>query len=533
MRKQLFLTILLLIVSACTPTVVTTTATELPTPTITISPTSKPSPAPIIIVTPSPTSEPVSNDILTKAQRQHIYQESLRYIALTEDDAIRVAKSMHFNDDGHPSNMCGPLAIAILRDAGIVSKYVSLHDFWLLTPQYTEIIRTTFPPNKFAAYHFDEPINEFDFRIFPLKVGDFLYLYAGASGSFEHMLVITRVDEAGRAYSVTNLYKDDSYTIQEVMLYDPWQAGVGQFFEWTDRRNVWIGTTGFGGFDLWRPNAPIQGPTPDQVTLANQIDQTLEEAGGKWNVIIEEIDGDEIYSRRAEDRVHIASAIKVPIAMLFFKSLSLIGISPTKYQDYISVRGTGRTYSQLLKAMLVNSEEDAATALVQATRRNGLNIEQTLTEWGTPYTDIDYRISTIVELARLYEGLYSGKFISPETRAIILDIIATYTPNDDTRLGAIRALLPEGSEFYNKRGTITEERLIIGDSAIISIPKPDGKKTYIVIMFGYPGEIPTTDLKLVHGIEKTANLFWDYVNTENSGKVSGWSKTKEWGKIVK
>ena len=32
----------------------------------------------------------------------------------------------------------------------------------------------------------------------------------------------------------------------------------------------------------------------------------------------------------------------------------------------------------------------------------------------------------------------------------------------------------------------------------------------LIIIFGYPGEIPTTDLKLVAAIEQAARAFWDF-----------------------
>jgi hypothetical protein len=90
-----------------------------------------------------------------------------------------------------------------------------------------------------------------------LYAGDFLYLFAGDSGSFEHMLVVSRVDESGRAFAVTNLNTTEGVVIREVMLYDPNEPGKGQFYEWTNRANDALGRTGYGGYWLWRLKAPL------------------------------------------------------------------------------------------------------------------------------------------------------------------------------------------------------------------------------------------------------------------------------------
>jgi hypothetical protein len=155
--------------------------------------------------------------------------------------------------------MCGPLALSILREAGIVSPAVNPHSFWLLNPRVDrKVISQVFPVAEFSDSFFQTPINHFDFQEFPLRVGDFLYLYAGKGGTFEHMLVVTRVDESGRVFSVTNYdVAPKSFVIQEALLYDPSQPGTGKFYDWTNYKNEKIGLTGFGGFEVWRRKTPI------------------------------------------------------------------------------------------------------------------------------------------------------------------------------------------------------------------------------------------------------------------------------------
>ncbi|MBM3152850.1 MAG: hypothetical protein FJZ96_11745 [Chloroflexi bacterium] len=153
-------------------------------------------------------------------------------------------------------SVCGPLAFAILQDAGLVSRSVDLYDVWLLDPpEDSHLLERIFPRVAFEWITITLPIDEVDYRQFPLKAGDLLFIYSGTSGDYSHVLAVTRVDGQGRAYAVTNNYTADGFVIQEYLLYDPAQPGVGLFYEWTDPANASLGLTGFGGFDLWRPKS--------------------------------------------------------------------------------------------------------------------------------------------------------------------------------------------------------------------------------------------------------------------------------------
>lgn len=156
---------------------------------------------------------------------------------------------------GHPSNICGPLSIAILQDAHILSRNVIPYDFWLLNPDVYENrlrLAETFPEERFESWRDKRPLNKIDWTEFPLMPGDFLYLFSGSRGNFEHMLVVTRVDENGRAYTVTNYKTEEGFVITEALLYDPNDPGEGLFYEWTAREKALLGSTGFEGFQLWR-----------------------------------------------------------------------------------------------------------------------------------------------------------------------------------------------------------------------------------------------------------------------------------------
>ena len=179
---------------------------------------------------------------------------SLQYLAPSEAEATIVANALgHLPYNAHPSNMCGPLAGVILRDGSIISASTDLKDFWLLNPRTeSDILARIFPEKRFELREIRTPLDQYDFAKDPLFVCDFLYLYAGPNGNFDHMLTVTRVDEKGRAFTVTNVNTDDGYIIDEFILYDPNALDEGLFYRWNDRDYSHLGLTGSGGFDIWR-----------------------------------------------------------------------------------------------------------------------------------------------------------------------------------------------------------------------------------------------------------------------------------------
>ncbi len=212
-----------------------------------------------------PACPPTETPPLPFEVRQRITWASWAYVAQDPQAALQVAQRLAFTPAAHPATMCGPLAVAILRDAGVIHPPQGLAPFWLLDPRtQAHLLYHLFPPRRFCYRHFAQPPSAVDFRAFPLHVGDFLYLYAGRWGTFEHVLVVTRVDQQGRAYAVTNLNlrPEGVYAVQEVLLYDPQRPGQGMFAQWTDYRHAALGLTGLGGFDLWRPLPGAFAPRP-------------------------------------------------------------------------------------------------------------------------------------------------------------------------------------------------------------------------------------------------------------------------------
>ncbi len=198
-------------------------------------------------------------------EQVRLYDVSLQFIAPSFSEARKLGEKINGKGYGSPTLICGPLSIAILRDAGLIPSAVKPYDFWLLNPDDAtgrEKLSRVFPKNQYTDTRIRARIDQFDWKSQPLQPGDFVYIYAGNGGNFEHMLVVNRVDSAGRAYSVTNYNTPEGFVIKEVMLYDPTDSNAGVFHEWTARQFALLGSTGFGGFEIWRliPTEPTPLP---------------------------------------------------------------------------------------------------------------------------------------------------------------------------------------------------------------------------------------------------------------------------------
>lgn len=418
---------------------------------------------------------PVGAAALSAEQQQRLAAAARAFIAPQIEAARQMALQIDFvegpNEDA--STMCGPLAVAILQSAGLLGAWVVPHDFWLLNPRNDlQPLKNTFPESRYDWTSSDTPLNEFDFASASLQAGDLMYLHAAPGDTFEHLLVVDRVDKAGRAYSVTNFFVTTGTIIEERMLYDPQQPGVGQFADWGNRQlKNRFGNTGKGGFRIFRvkDGRSLEFPGDENsLRLRQRLNAQLLSADGDWYASIKQVKGDSLYQFDPYESFHPASTIKVPIAMAFYQWLEEEDAGD--WDAYLDEHGAGgRNFSSLLRAMLVESEEDATQTLVR--HLGAAWLEETWAAWGLEATHVDPRRSSATEILGLLEDLYTGKRLSAASNHAILDYMSTLTANDSTRIGLLRSRLPRGSVIYNKRGSLVEWPRVVADSAIIALPK--------------------------------------------------------------
>jgi hypothetical protein len=453
---------------------------------------------------------PHNSDVLSVAQKQRLMQSSLLFVAPDEASANQVALNIDFIEgrNEHSSTMCGPLAISILQSADLLSAWVRPKNFWLMNPsENSRPIQNTFHPVAYSWHKFSTPVSKFDFTTFPLMAGDLVYLEAGSGDTFEHVLVVNRVDEEGRAYSVTNFFTATGTMIEERVLYDPAQAGVGQFAAWADRsiRNT-LGNVGSGGFHIWRVRDGRSLEFPADAASQNLrvgLNKLFLSSPAQWFATIKEINGPTIYQFNPYEAFHPASTIKVPIALAFYRWLELGGISD--WEAFIADHGVdGRTYAQLLRAMIVESEEDATQSLVDFLGK--IYLDETWKAWGLSSTQVDPRRSSATDIELCFEKLFRGGWITRRHGSHLLNLMATYTPNDEARIGRLRAGLPEGSVIYNKRGSLVEWPRVVGDSAVIELPK----SSYILTLHGV-GKNAAGYEELEAAFDRAIDLFGEFL----------------------
>lgn len=190
-------------------------------------------------------------DYLISDNAQETMDNIAEYIGLKQQDG---------------SIICGPLSAYLMQENGFLSedlpaiKWLQMNDYskeWGVSTLW--MLEKYLPVEKYEWFETTESVSDFDFSNQPLEVGDLLYL---KGYSVAHWVTVTRVDDQGRVFAITNVqagYLDESnktdqtWLIQEVMLYDPQNPDAGQFDKWTDKYDYdGLHHIGEGGFRLWR-----------------------------------------------------------------------------------------------------------------------------------------------------------------------------------------------------------------------------------------------------------------------------------------
>jgi len=216
---------------------------------------------------PASTDESASvGDPAEQSQEEALYQASLKFIAETPEEADLTAKKIDYmaGETETASNMCGPLTIAILNEAQWFEPKADAHQAWLLCARENredcfgvEILKKVyFPPDEYDYIRVYDSVRDYDFLSNPLQPGDWMYLFTYIHG-YDHMLLVTRVDEKGNPYTVTNVDWGEGFVISEIKLYDTENPEEGLFYELTKIERRRIGMMGTAGFLLVRKNSGL------------------------------------------------------------------------------------------------------------------------------------------------------------------------------------------------------------------------------------------------------------------------------------
>ncbi len=431
------------------------------------------------------------------------------YIANTHEKATIVAQNIMMNKGASPSNMCGPLATSILmgwklNPDGTISNIsdnstnltrmegIIPEDMWLGRPDDgSKRYDIAFPESKYNRYCIKESIGSLDFNNIPdvgeLKPGDFLFL---DGGSFTHYIAISRKDKEGRLYCVSNVHTDkkNEFEIKELMLWDP-TIKDGFFRKWATGVGTEHAKTGIAGFYLWRRKESTEQIVENSVTQKYRnafLNEMRNQKKGVWNIYINEIGKGEIFEWRDGVPYHCASTIKVPISILVMQSIKQEygeEIATQGLDSVLKTRGIdGRSFDQLISAMLVNSEEEATESLANYSKKKA-DVQEGFKQLGMENTTYEPRRSTQKDLFECWRALFTNKVVDNDAKEYIIKKLGEYTENDDTLIGEVRKRFP-GARQWNKRGTITSGMCTVQDTGIIEIPTSNGRRYFYIGVAG-------------------------------------------------
>ncbi|MEJ5313233.1 MAG: serine hydrolase [Anaerolinea sp.] len=216
-------------------------------------------------------------------------------------------------------------------------------------------------------------------------------------------------------------------------------------------------------------------PSPSSPPSPQFSDQSLVlmlDDGANWHVMVKEVEGEVLFEWHSDEMIHPASVVKIALGMLVFRLLEQQGGESWESALDMGPAGAGRSYRQLLRAMLVYSEEEATEILEQdvLARVTSQEVQQIFSAWGAPSIQFRPRRASVRDLSTLFECLYIRKCISTTASEQMLEWLSEETAGDQGRLWSIKPFLSTGSRIYNKRGSMTIP-LTVGDCGIIETPE--------------------------------------------------------------
>ena len=212
-------------------------------------------------------------------------------------------------------------------------------------------------------------------------------------------------------------------------------------------------------------------------SLKSQVEQILPEVPGRWGVYVRHLDTGQTVAVSADEIFHPASTVKLAIGLEVMAWLEqhpqvrLVNAPP----------GGGRSYQELLYAMLVPSEEEAAGILMDFLERQpGLDFEAQLKTWGAACTTITPRRTTPADLGLLWGKLYRGELLGQEATQTLLRVLRAPSPPDRERIGGG---LPESvrAGLAHKTGTLFQDGWgVVADGGVVTTPTG----AYVIVVIG-------------------------------------------------
>jgi len=198
------------------------------------------------------------------------------------------------------SSMCGPLTWRIMKDANafpyrIGNWYADAMLFTDANPKWNGRPWLGFDPETYDVFHTETPMPGYDFEangnLYP---GDVVYsystLYRSNDERFDHIFLVTGIDENNARTSITNMVQNEpeyDCFIREVVLYTPGDLVNGVINkEWN---SLEFGRTGVMGFDVFRWKWETYHLENQPREYVVRLGETLETIAFDWRVSPERI----------------------------------------------------------------------------------------------------------------------------------------------------------------------------------------------------------------------------------------------------
>ncbi|MGD8188969.1 serine hydrolase [Brevibacillus ginsengisoli] len=244
--------------------------------------------------------------------------------------------------------------------------------------------------------------------------------------------------------------------------------------------------------------------------IFGQIEQLLEQAGGSWGAVIEDLHTQERFEHNPDQQFYAASLIKVPIMAAVFTDVYQGKYS---FEDFYTLRqedlvggagvlqhltaGTPITIYDLVTLMIIQSDNSATNILIdrvgkkkirQVMQKYQMNNSQFFNKLMMIPAELEgYNEVTAGDMASIYRHMAAGKILSYNSclqmisilkKQQLRDSIPFHLPDPDSE---VIGGLPKW-ELANKTGNVTNINhdvgiLYVGDSAImISLLSKDAEE---------------------------------------------------------
>ena len=191
---------------------------------------------------------------------------------------------------------------------------------------------------------------------------------------------------------------------------------------------------GNGGFATVRRSAGLDSLPAYHQQLYHYLGLGLQ-----WTFLVKEIGTSNILFESLHDiKFHPVSMIKIALAIV---ALMLLDAACIQISEFYNYGYDGRSFEQLIYAMVVESEELASSNLLKYIQANG-NKTRILNEWGLLDTLLKPRTTTVYNLTARLEGLFTHQFLNQDMSKYLLELMLIDTDNDPFYLGSITSLLP-------------------------------------------------------------------------------------------